>query len=209
LRPCIILFLVVIFCPVNLFGQINDYGLKLGAQSTISGLSTSSTDGRSFGISAFADLQIKEPFFTTFDLGIVQRGFKNEFQEISVVQPFKENDNAISRTNYLTFTSLMNIGISGMSETPFIGIGPRFDMLLNRSYGKFGFTNSSLTDKTLNDLDRFVFGASIVAGIKNISLNDIQFRLEGKYEVDITSSYRYEPREFRNNAVMIVIGISY
>lgn len=195
--------------PAIAMGQVTDYGIKMGAQST--GVSSDlSGDERLFGISAygFADWQLNESFFTTIDFGFTQRGFKNVQYEVNETGEVIQKVEAVSRINYLSLASTLNIGIPIKSQAFYFGLGPRLDLLIHRNPGEFRFTNATFPDETVNEFDDYVFGISFVTGLKNISLKGLRLRAEVKYEMDITDSFSTHPGEIRNNVIMAVLGIS-
>jgi hypothetical protein len=114
------------------------------------------------------------------------------------------------------FFSTIDLGFTqrGFKNTPiassslYLGAGPRFDFLIDRVPGKFKFTAVTVTDELVNYLDKYVFGVSIISGVKNIRFVGASFRLEGKYEVDITDSMSKYPAKFRSNVFMLALGIN-
>jgi hypothetical protein len=114
---------------------------------------------------------------------------------------------ATSRLSYLSFTSFLNASIS--SESPFyLGAGPRIDYLIDSTTGQFDFTTETVEDNTSKGLDDLVVGASILAGIQDLSIMSTELRVELKYEVDLTDSVSESTFSYRNNALMLVIGLS-
>lgn len=210
IRILAITILSTLCTTTAVFSQINDYGVKLGTQSA-GVYSEPSADSRVLGFSAygFIDFQLSDRFFSTIDLGITQRGFKNAQNETNEVGQVIQRVEATSRLSYLSLNSLLNVEVFGNSQKLFFGIGPRFDLLVSRSPGEYEFTNITVREEIIDDFNEFAFGSTITAGIKNISVQELNLRLEAKYEVDITDSFSDHPREFRNNVIMFVIGIGF
>jgi hypothetical protein len=200
-------FLVLILFSSTAFGQVNNFGLKIGAQSA-SAFSNQFEFNRvaSFGIYGFADINLSQRLFTTLDLGYSRRGFTNSQEEIDQTNQRIQTVEATSRLSYISFSSFINTSLS-TSLPLYIGAGPRIDFLINTSPGEFEFTSATIQDNTAEELDNFVVGGSFVAGIKNLSINSVKFRIEAKYEVDLTNSFN-DTFTYRNNAIMLVLGFT-
>lgn len=204
-----IIFFSIVLYPIKSFSQIDNYGLKIGIQSAGVHSYLSSLD-RFYGLSlyCFTDIIISGSISSTIDLGVTQRGFKNPIDEINETGEFVQKVIATSKLTYISLTSFINVSIPLASSSVYFGSGPRFDFLIDKVPGKFAFTTVTITDELVNYLDKYVFGISIIGGIKNITFYGIIFRFEGKYEVDITDSMSKYPAKFRNNVFMFALGVS-
>lgn len=209
MKKNILTFISILLFSINSFSQIDSYGLKIGIQST-GVYSNLYSMNRFYGLSlyGFADIKITEDFFSTIDLGFTQRGFKNTMDERNDYGEFVQEVIATSKLTYISFTPSINFNTQIASSTIYLAAGPRFDFLIDRVPGKFKFTAVTITDELVNYLDKYVFGVSIIGGIKNIRFGGTSFRLEGKYEVDITDSMSKYPAKFRSNVFMLAFGIN-
>lgn len=210
IRIILIALLSTLSTTATVFGQLNEFGVKLGAQSA-GVYSDPAVDERVIGFSAygFIDIQLGNRFFSTVDVGFTRRGFRNVQHETNEAGEVMQRVEATSGLSYVSLTPLINIEAFRNRQNFYFGIGPRFDLLVSRSAGEYEFTNSTFREEEVDEFDEFVFGAAITAGVKNISLMEFKLRVEAKYEVDITDSLSDYPREFRNNALMLVMGIGF
>jgi len=201
--------MIILIYPINSFSQISDYGFKFGIQSA-GVYNNLYVDGRVYGFSlyGFTDFFISQSIFISADLGVTQRGFKSSMDERNENGEFVQEVIATSRLTYISLTPFINFSTSLGSSLIYLGSGPRFDYLVNKEPGKFSFTTITVTDELVNYLDKLVFGVSIMAGIKNVTFYGINFRFEGKYEIDITDSMSKYPAKYRNNIFMLAVGVS-
>ena len=76
------LLAVLFFVTSSAFGQLNEFGIKVGGQSA-GAFSEQNEFSRvaGFGIYFFADFGLNQTLFTTLDLGYTQRGFTDSFNK--------------------------------------------------------------------------------------------------------------------------------
>ncbi len=208
-RLTYLIVLITLIYQIMVYSQINNFGLKLGIQSA--GVADNqSADGRILGFSiyGYADLNISHNFNSTIDLGLTQRGYKNKMIETNEEGEFIQDVIATSKVTYISISPFVNYNIFLPSNIIYLGMAPRFDILVNKESGKFSFTTITITDELINYLDKTIWGISFVAGIKDIKLSGINFRIEGKYEMDITDSLSKYPANYKNNVLMLLIGLN-
>lgn len=203
------LMLIFVAIPITGMAQWESFGVKAGIQSA-GVYSDISVDQRVIGYSAygFADYRFTDHVSTTVELGISQRGFGNTQTETNAEGEFIQKVEAISRLTYLSLAPFVNLEVPLASWSPYVGLAPRLDYLMERSPGTFDFTRVRFQDPTVTGFDDLVFGTSLAVGIKEISIRWINIRLEARYEVDLSDSYSSYPREMRNNSLVGLIGIS-
>ena len=204
-----LMFLMTLIYQIVAYSQTNYFGLKLGIQSA--GVSDNQfAEGRILGFSiyGFVDLNISHNFNSTIELGLTQRGYKNKMIETSEEGEFIQDVIATSKVTYISISPFVDYNIFLPSNIIYLGIAPRFDILVNKEPGKFSFTTITITDELINYLDKTIWGISFVAGIKDIKLSGINFRIEGKYEMDITDSLSKYPANYKNNVLMLLIGVN-
>lgn len=205
------ILLTALLWPAVSVSQISDYGLKFGLESAGARTSPKSADGRITGFSmyAFTDLDISRRLFSTIDLGFTQRGFTTNQNQTDERGVFIRKVTATSRVSYISLAPFLNIDAPVSTAALYAGVAPRFDLLVQRSPGTFVFPKIGSLDFRLVDyFDRFILGTSFVTGIKNVSIGGVNFRLEGKYEIDITDSMSKYPAKYRNNVLMLVLGVT-
>lgn len=202
----LVLLLVLLLAPAITVGQVSNYGIKAGILSA-GAYSNPSTDGHVIGFSiyGFSDIEITNRFFTTIDLGITQRGFSNtELRTDETGLPIAEIE-AKTKLLYATLTPSLNINIQSSDIPLFFGVAPRFELLLDKNLGTYG--NRLSKDYTASSIDEFVFGFSISGGVKKLNVGRMDLRLETKYEIDVTDSFSNSSQIFRNNALVLAVGI--
>ena len=205
----LIIFFSILFFQNKYFSQIGNYGIKVAIQSAGVYSNIYGMD-RFYGLSlyGFTDFIISKNIFSTIDFGVTQRGFKNSMDERNETGEFVQKVIATSKLTYISFASFINVNLPLASSSIYFGTGPRFDFLTSKVQGEYSFTNVTVTDELVNYLDKYIFGVSFIAGVKNINFYGIDLRFEGKYEVDITDSMSKYPAEYRNNVFMVAVGIS-
>jgi hypothetical protein len=207
-KIALLTFLILFLISSTAFAQVDNYGLKIGAQST--GAYSDPYDFNrniGFGIYGFADVKLSPKFFSTLNLGYTQRGYTDSQIETDQMGQKIQTVEATSRLSYISLSGVVNTNLS--TTFPFyIGAGPRFDYLINTSPGKYEFSSVTAEDDVAKSLSNFVLGGSLVTGIRDISIIDTEFRVEVKYEIDVTDSLRGGPATFRNNALMFAIGFN-
>lgn len=202
------LIAVLFFVTSSAFGQLNEFGIKIGGQSA-GAFSEQNEFSRvaGFGIYGFADFGLNQTLFATLDLGYTQRGFTNSQIETDSMGQKIQKVEATSKLSYISVTGFLNTSLS--RESPFyFGAGPRIDYLIDSTAGTFEFTSVTVEDNTSEGLEDFVMGGSFIAGIKDLSAMNTDFRVELKYDVDFTDSVSESAFSYRNNALMLVIGLA-
>lgn len=208
----VVVILFTLMLPPAAFSQFSNYGVKFGVESAGAKYLHNYADGRLVGISVygFADLNIFRNLSSTIDLGVTQRGYTTSQIETNEQGEFIKKVTATSRLTYISLAPFVNLDAPISGVLLFAGVAPRFDLLINRSPGSYVFSGSYpvFKDPLPNNLDRSILGASFAAGIKNVVIDHIGFRLEGKYEIDITDSMSKYPAKYRNNVFMLVLGVN-
>jgi len=202
----IILPVFFILFSSTAFAQIDSYGLKIGAQSAgvYSNLfEVSRVAG--FSIYGFADIELTPNLFSTLDLGYTQRGYTISQEETGPTGQTIQTVEATSKLSYISFAPFLNIPLKPSSM--YIGAAPRFDFLVATSPGRYEFTSATFEDDIPENLDDFVIGGSIVTGIKDLSIGNMNFRVEAKYEIDLSNSANGTV-SYRNNTLMVVLGVA-
>jgi hypothetical protein len=201
-------FLILFFISSTACAQIENSGFKIGAQST--GAYSDPYDFNrviGFGIYGFTDVKLSPNLFSTLSLGYTQQGYSDSQIETNQMGQEIQTVEATSRLSYISLSGVVNTNLS--TTFPFyIGAGPRFDYLINTSPGEYEFSSVTVEDDVAKSLSNFVLGGSLLAGIRDISIINTEFRVEIKYEIDLTDSLKGGPATYRNNAVMFALGVN-
>lgn len=201
-------FLILFLLSSTATAQIDNSGFKIGVQSTAAYSDPYDFDRvNGFGIYGYTDVKLSPNFFSTLNVGYTQRGYSDSRIETDQMGQKIQTVEATSRLSYISLSGIVNITPS--ATFPFyFGAGPRFDYLINTSPGEYEFSSVTVEDDIAKSLSNFVLGGSLVAGIRDISIMNTEFRVEVKYEIDLTDSLRGGPATYRNNAVMFAIGFN-
>ncbi len=202
--------LALLFIWTDSRAQIDEIGFKFGMQSA--GMSSSMPiDGRITGFSGFGymDYWLGNNVVATLNMGLTQRGFARSMNETDPSGMVIQELEAKTRLVYAGLNPTLRLQTSGQNNGLrfFAGAGPRFDWLISRSKGEFDFSMGSVHDETADFFNRFVLGTSFSAGISNIQVHNFRLMFEAVYDLDITDSTSQYPVDYRNNAVMLRLGI--
>lgn len=204
----VLLFFMLI--PAELLGQELKFGLKGGVNSSwIIDDDTGIESVRGVNIAGFAEVQFSGRISMLLDLGLNQRGFERVQTETSEDGTALRTVSAKTRLDYLTITPQLNVHFSKTHWRPYVGIGPRFDFLVDRRIGEFEFSSGTVPDETAEFMEDFVIGSVFSAGIKHGTPNGFQWKLELRYDRDFTDSIPDFPGLFRSNSVALLFGISF
>ena len=182
---------------------LSNYGVKAGLTSA-----TVSTDMFADGIErreGFAAMAFAEwfetPYFSVLsELGYVQRGH-SETVEVRNSEGVSLGTEEIStRFDYLTVAALAKLRYSEASLEPYVIAGPRGDVLIRRSQSNL----------LVEEYDVFALGGTVGAGVGvGKQILPVQLMLEVRYNADITDSLSCCPRQMRNQAFDILLGIGF
>jgi hypothetical protein len=205
-------FMLSFFLLFPAFAQSQDlkFGLKGGVNASWASEDPGESKGvRGWNTAFFTEWQLSGRFSALLDLGLNQRGFARVQQETDETGGIIGDAKATSKTSYLSVTPHVNFHFSKSHWQPYIGAGPRLDFLIDKAPGEYEFTTAATRDDTADLLDEFVVGTSVFAGIKHGDRDGFQWRLEVRYERDLSDSLEPFPGTFRNNTLALVAGISF
>ncbi|MCC5942332.1 MAG: PorT family protein [Balneolaceae bacterium] len=210
LQAVVLFVMLSLIIPLNAFGQEIKFGLKGGVNSSwIIDDDTGIESVRGVNIAGFAEVQFSGRISMLLDLGLNQRGFERVQTETSEDGTALRTVSARTRLDYLTITPQLNVHFSKTHWRPYVGIGSRFDFLVDRRIGEFEFSSGTVPDETAEFMEDFVIGSVLSAGIKHGSQNAFQWKLELRYDRDFTDSIPDFPGLFRSNSVALLFGISF
>ena len=181
------------------------YGIKAGfTSSSVSMNRLADEIERREGLMAvaFAEWFGASYFSLLTELGYVQRGYSNTVELRDSQGQSLGPKKGTFRFDYLTFSVLPKVKYSGSAFQPYILVGPRGDMLLRRA------SSRSIFDMLVSKYDMIAFGGVVGGGIEvDKKVFTVPIFVEVRYNTDVTDSLSCCPREIRNNAFDILIGV--
>ena len=191
-----------------LFAQpLQGFGLKTGF-TTASALDNLDHFERRLGLDVLA-------YAEWFDLGLVsfiteagyaQRGFVEVSEERGDDNVHLGDVKANTRLDYLTTALLVKVRQEGDVASPYIFAGPRLDVLAGRRSGTFEFSTLSVDSSIADYYHSPAFGGTVGIGTVLHRL-PVPVFMEARLNLDVTDSMAGVPRDLRNNAVDLLIGI--
>ena len=201
MKTLISILVFVLICTTILQAQIiTGYGIKTGATIANQNFDYQQTSNVSMKnragirLGGFVQWLNYSNFTILTELHYVQRGMIYE-QKMTSNSP---NPVATMRfdnnVNYLSIPVLMKILFSKEAFSPYLAVGPRFDILMNYNSDFF-----SVIYKKFNNFD---IGGDIGIGLEN----GILF-LELRYNHSFSNSYQTQYLTFKNKAISVLTGI--
>lgn len=199
----IILFLAQ---SVTLAQVRENYGIKIGAvgaNETWTGFASNWNMKNRWGFTADAYAEI--PFFRSFsaqgEIQYTQKGMKVSVPITTVSQPDGTGQyRTISpRIDYVSIPLLAKLKIPLTSLTPYILVGPRFDILISREPDGL--------DAVVNNFDKMDYGLTVGAGIELDSLFPFGILAEFRYNPNAYDSYQSGYQTIRNRSVDFLVGV--
>jgi len=181
------------------------YGIKAGfTSSSISTDMFADEIKRREGLLAvaFAEWFNTSYFSLLAELGYVQRGYNNtvEFRDPDGQSLGQKEGNL--RFDYLTLSVLPKLQYSGSTLQPYVLAGSRGDVLLR------GESSRSNFDPLVDQYDMVALGGIVGVGIETgKQISPVPVFVEVRYNADITDSLSCCPRDIRNNAFDILLGV--
>ena len=202
---------VALTLPQSSHAQLLDsYGVKVGA------VSASATDNlddfdRRTGLTAsvFAEKRLLPYLSLTGEIGYVQRGFIETQTERTAPNEVVGTVEANTQLDYLTIPVMAKLEYGLAPATLYALAGPRLDILLSRDAGTFEFSSSTFESQVADAYGSPAVGGIVGVGIATTNLLPARLLLEGRYELDLTDSFVEGPRETRNTAFTVVVGIAF
>lgn len=207
--PAVVLT-VFLLLPAQLLSQNVKFGLKGGLNSSwVSEDPLESESVRGWSTAFFTEWQFAGRLSTILDLGVARRGFARVQNELNDNGLFVGEVKAKSQLTYFSIAPQLNVHLSKKHWRPYVGAGPRLDFLAGKNAGEFEFTTVTTRDDTVDMLDDVVFGAMFATGIKHGHRIGFQWKLELRFERDLSDSFEQFPGSFRNNTLALLMGISF
>jgi opacity protein-like surface antigen len=206
----LLIFLTFLFIStVSVNSQIlSNFGLKAGL-----GISNQSWDYKDdinlefdnkVGIAPrvffeFLDLSL---FEMQAELGFLQKGFKEKVPIGSVTQPDGTGEfiNVNNKLNYLSLSALAKLKYTIGVITPYIILGPQFNLLLSKEIDK-GW------EVVFDEFSKNNFGISVGIGSDVTNVFPFTFLIEYKYERDFIDNFDSPNINIKNYSHIFLVGI--
>lgn len=139
------------------------------------------------------------------DLSYLARGSKSSVESVTVNHldndriTVNEGDEKISRFHYLSLSPLAYYRFGGGRVTPYLLLGPRFDLLIKYE------TESEYPLEDQNDL---ILGLSGGAGVE-FSVGKMGVLAELQFQPDLSPVTNRDPLLINNNSLVFCVGIRY
>ena len=132
------------------------------------------------------------------EVGYTQRGYSRPAEVRSPEGEPLGTGEGSTRFHYLTTAALARLRYPGAAVEPYVWVGPRADVFLG------GAPDNLLVEQ----YDTFALGATIGVGVgMGTEVLPVPAFLEVRYNADASNSLSYCPRDVRNRAVDILLGI--
>ena len=187
---------------------VDSYGVKVGVVSASAADNLDTFDRRT-GLTAslFAERHLLPYLSLTAEVGYVQRGFVETQVERTATGEVVGVVKANTRLDYLTIPVMAKLGYHLTPALLYAMAGPRLDVLLGREPGVFEFSSITIESIIADAYGSPAVGMTIGVGVSTTGLFPAGLLLEGRYEFDFTDSFAAGPRETRNNAFTVMVGV--
>lgn len=146
------------------------------------------------------------------EAGYTQRGFVETIEERDPDGTVEQTARANTRLDYLTIPLLAKLKHDFTALRLYALAGPRLDVLVGREAGVFEF-QSAPVDEVESELASLytspVLGATVGLGVSTSKVLPAQLMVEARWALDVTESFAGVPRDVRNNAGMLMIGVGF
>jgi hypothetical protein len=184
-----------------------EYGLKVGAsigrqdyRAELFGGSGGFMDHTISGLDVGAFLKRSgQRFFIQWEMHFVQKGSSDRQVRTDAFGNVLGTIRSRDRIDYLSVPVTVGLQLADLPLSPYVFAGPRVDVASGSGSGVF--------DREFEDLERFVVGTDIGAGIRIPAGGSFAFLLEVRYAHDWTDALRFESVAIRNSAFQVLLGI--
>lgn len=213
MKHIIISTAIILFCSFNAQAySINGYGFKIGVVRSCQDFDYTTAwfddldlysyrTGFNFGV--FIECFDFPTFSLLIEAHYIQKGMK--IDEILCVTITGELDSIRTfdyRVDYLSIPILPKLIIKYKYISPYLIIGPRFDFLI-------GYKIEDVNDVVYKNLENFIFGGDIGAGIEISISNFLTSLLEFRYSLDFKNAYKTDLLKVKNKSYEILFGLKF
>lgn len=181
--------------------SLRGYGLKAGLTSaSVSTNMFAEGIERREGIAAmvFAEGLTRGRFTLVGELGYAQRGYSDPVEQRGPEGEAIGIEDDGTRFDYLSAAALAKLRYPGGTLEPYAVAGPRVDVLLG------GNPSAAL----IESYDRVAAGGTLGLGVEaGQTFVPVPVFLEARYHFDVTNSLSCCPRDMRNRAFDVLLGI--
>jgi len=151
------------------------------------------------------------------EVGYAQGGFVETMEERGPDGTVEQTVRANTRLDYLTIPVLAMLEYDFTAMQLYAMAGPRLDVLIGREAGVFEFQSApidQLESDVVSGYTSPVLGATVGFGASTSKLLPGQLLVEARWALDVTESFETEmfvdaPRDVRNNAAVVMIGVGF
>jgi hypothetical protein len=151
------------------------------------------------------------------EAGYVQGGFVETMEERESDGTVEQVVRANTRLDYLTIPVLAKLNVDVAAVQLYALAGPRLDVLIGREPGVFEYESAPIDQRESEVVSAYrspVLGATLGVGASTSEVLPGTLMVEARWAPDVTESFETEmfvdaPRDVRNNAVVLMIGVGF
>jgi hypothetical protein len=213
--------LSLLFAVVPTSAQVVDrVGLKGGLVSASASGNLGPLDlKRRTGWSAtlFAERDLLPFLALVGEVGYAQGGFVETMEERAPDGTVEQTVRANTRLDYLTIPVLAKLEYDFRTMRLYALAGPRLDVLIGREAGVFEYQSAPIDESESEVVSAYtspVLGATVGVGVSTSDVLPVHLLVEARWAPDVTESFETEmfvdaPRDVRNNAAVVMIGVGF
>lgn len=157
-----------------------------------------------FNVAGFVEW-LDLPFFSIVSqIEYAQRGMRYEIQQtgpggpeiIAIVTRY-------NRVDYLSIPLFAKFSLPAHAISPFLSLGPRFDILLGYK------SDEDAYNFVYDDFKKTMLGGTISIGCETNALLPFSLILEARYNFDLADSYATQSLKVRNSSIDIWMGAAF
>lgn len=220
LRNCLLVLslLSLLFAVAPTSAQVVDrVGLKGGLVSaSASNLGPLDLERRTgWSATLFAERDLLSFLALVGEAGYTQGGFVETMEERAPDGTVEQTVRANTRLDYLTIPVLTKLKYDLTAMQLYAMAGPRLEVLIGREPGVFEYQSAPIDEYESEVVSAYttpVLGATVGLGVSTSKVLPGQLLVEARWAPDVTESFETEmfldaPRDVRNNAVVVMIGV--
>lgn len=195
----------IVLLPVLLQAEIiKDYGLMFAytsANTEVDKFEDFSARRSGFNIGFSTEWFETSVLSILLRIEYTQKGYILEMVEVDEDGEEIQTVQANTRLDYLSIPLLTKIKGMKLISEPYIAVGPRVDILVNKKTGKFEFTTVTLEEPYTDYFDNYAFGVTIAFGLSLPKISIFKPDIELDYNFDLTDSFSsLKTLEAKNNS---------
>lgn len=168
-----------------------------------------------WGATLFVERDLLSFLALVGEAGYTQGGFVETTEERAPDGTVEQTARANTRIDYLTIPVLTKLKFDLTAIQLYAMAGPRLDVLIGREPGVFEYQSAPIDESKSDVVSAYtspVLGATVGLGVSTSKVLPGQLLVEARWAPDVTESFETEmfvdaPRDVRNSAVVVMIGI--